>query len=175
MVFSDKHKNTPPTTPVIPSQSHAEAEFKNWLKQNDIRSFTDYEGLAWGLSLKLVDIPATPPQAWGRQVRLDLRADLGKDHYIEIGLIDPAKDKRLLTMLGDRLITIKLKTQTLDLRRDQEVATQLSEWLPTIRSALERRSYVTEKKRMLHTWLNRSMSFAGSSLRPAIADPSDRL
>lgn len=149
-----------PSKPVISSSSAAEAEFQYWLRENRIHEVIDQAGTPWRVEIKVFQGPSPTFEAgsfW--RISLGLEAKVTASRLLAGGSFDPELDARLLKMLGDSEVCIKLKPRIWSGRQIEVLRMQVIESLRSLRSAIESQSFHGVKRRVCGEWLDQRCLF----------------
>ena len=145
----------PPKRPVISTQTAATAELKRWLEESCLSSFLDGDGQAWSLGLKVSRIPDPATKSgllWA--VRIELKARVSGLDLLATGVLCPDKDHRLLTLIGEDLVTMATKPSVYQANHEAEARQILAQALPQLKESLSRQSLVGVKRDLVGRWVD---------------------
>jgi len=144
-----------PSRPVVKSQLSAEHEFRVWLRENSFERVKDKDGQEWQVTL---DSNLQPDGSW--LIKVALSADVDGSGFVRTGILKSDDDARLLEMLEDQLIPLRMRPR--EYRADDEEAVQeiLAAALPALRDEIRQSSLVELKRTLISRWVDARCAFS---------------
>jgi hypothetical protein len=149
-----------PSKPVITSLTAAEAELQHWLRENQFKEIKDQAGILWQLQLDVHQGPSPSFESgafW--RIILSVQTKVTATQLLMTGTFDSVGDARLLKMLDESIICIKLKPRTLCGHQLDQLRMALMETLGALRVFLESHSFHDVKRRICGEWLDQRCLF----------------
>jgi hypothetical protein len=144
-----------PTRPVVKSLASAQAEWDQWLAQNQIDFLRDSDGIDWKLIMKFEQLPSEIDRHRGKWVTtLQLGIDLPVAKLVETGTLDAESDARLLGLAGDGLVPLRMKKLQYEASGENEMRDILSRVLPELRENFRKTSLHHVKRDLLGRWID---------------------
>jgi len=99
-----------PSKPVISTASQVDRQLSIWLKENDLKHIEDSDGLVWNMSVTVIEKPDENDlhsALW--RLTFDLKVDVPVESFIKTNVLDEMDDARLIELIGDRLVPLRMK------------------------------------------------------------------
>jgi hypothetical protein len=155
-----------PKRPVVRSLMGAITEVKTWLRENQLDQVRDGEGLVWTLEVKAaqVDDPQDPRKVlW--QLRIALTTQVDAATLVKTGLLSPAKDDRLLALLGDGTVDLAMKPLIYKAPSEDAAKALLADVLPQLKASFLRSSLAEVKRHLIGRWVDEQGRFGAQPMR----------
>lgn len=149
--------------PVIPSLLSAQVQLNEWVEANTQKSLLDADGVEWQLSMETREVPnhrRSSGLLW--EVAVHLTAKLGQNELIETGVLKPTEDDRLLSMIGEEVITFVVKPKVFSADSMQAAKTKLSEVMPGLKKTFRTSHLNTIKRGLVERWIEDRAKFHSS-------------
>ena len=149
-----------PTRPVIKSIISAQAEWDTWLHENHFRILQDAEGLEWRLELETQQLP-DPKDRHGTLwvLTLMMTSDVDVETFIRTGTLDSENDLRLIGMLRDKKIPLRMKPMIYEAHGIKEAKDLLARILPELRENIAESGLNEIKRGLIGRWLEGQTQF----------------
>ncbi|MFW7379351.1 MAG: hypothetical protein ACOH5I_11125 [Oligoflexus sp.] len=150
-----------PSKPVISSLSAAEAEFRLWLQENHFQTLTDAAGFVWRLLIRVSEGPAPTDRSkpyWDVDFKIVAKPEM--QVLVETGTFDQQSDARLLRLLGDEKVPMRLIEQKIQGHKFEQVRMELAETIRKYRNIINSKTFHAEKRKICSRWLNHHQLFS---------------
>lgn len=155
-----------PSKPVIKSLTGAQAEWENWLLNNNFQFLRDGDGIDWRVSMAFEQLPSEIDQHQGKWIAtLQIDADLPISKLIETGTLDAEQDDRLIILAGSGNIPLRMRRLRYEAQGENEMRETLVRVLPELRENFGKTSLHEVKRTLLGRWVE---SLAGFGQREAL-------
>lgn len=145
----------------VPSHAGAEAEAKAWVEANSYAQLRDGAGLVWVLTISVLLVAdKEDPKALDRQVEVNLAVDVTAAELISTGTLDSKTDSRMIQLLGDEHLPLRLRGLHFTVPTDQEVQRQLGERLPAFRERFRTSDFHESKRLLIGRFLDQRSLFS---------------
>lgn len=152
----------PPKRPVISSQAAALSEIRRWQRENQLEVVRDGDGLVWTLSIRLQQIPdPSDPRGMLCRLKIGFKAMVSAEDFLNTGTLDPEKDRRLLSLIGDATLKLSMKPATYTNSNEEAAKATLIDVLPKLTAQFRLRQLGDVKRRLLHRWVDERCRFGG--------------
>jgi hypothetical protein len=142
-------RDRPPKRPVVTSLAGALTEVRRWLEENQLHAVKDGDGLAWDLGVTATQIPEpNNPRGLLWQLNLDLKTRVTTRQLVDTATLDRTKDARLIDLIGDEAIELKMRPITYKAPTEDAAKALLAEVLPKLKASFAK-STLSEVKRAL--------------------------
>jgi len=111
-----------PSKPVISTLSQVDRQLGFWIKENNLKSIEDSDGLVWNLDISVSEKPAENDlhtASWS--LTFCLKAEVSVASFIDTGALDEVEDSRLIELIGERIVPLRMKP-TVRIAQDEEHA-----------------------------------------------------
>ena len=146
--------------PVVPSHLSALAQVERWLVENRFDRLPDADGLTWRLVVHVDHVPVGARRL-GFQIRLEVVAHVTAPDLIATGTLAPTTDGRLVELLGEDRVTLRMRPETHMAASEDDARTRLSELLPAMRDRLAATSLHLVKRRLVGRHVNERCRMGG--------------
>jgi hypothetical protein len=149
-----------PSKPVIKSLTSAQAEWENWLSQNNFEFMRDGDGIDWQVAMTFDQLPSEIDRHKGKWIAtVQLGIDLSVSKLIESGTIDPDQDERLIFLAGTGKIPLRMKKLRYEALGENEMRDVLVRILPELRENFRKTSLHSIKRNLVNRWVDGLASF----------------
>lgn len=150
----------PPSRPVIKSVISAQAEWENWLRQNNFEFFRDGDGLEWQVTMTFGQFPSQSDKGPARWVTtLQIAVDVSISALVGTGTFDPIEDARLVAMSAGRTIPLRMRRLQYEANTEGEMRETLVQVLPELRENFRKTSLHDVKRALVGRWIEGLMVF----------------
>lgn len=150
----------PPSRPVIKSVISAQAEWENWLRQNNFEFFRDADGVEWRVTMTFAQLPGQVEKGSSRWVTtLEIGVDLPISALISTGTLDSDEDARLIGLAGDHLIPLRMRRVQYEAASEGEMRETLVQALPELRENFRKTSLHEVKRSLVGRWIEGMLMF----------------
>ena len=150
----------PPSRPVIKSVISAQAEWENWLRQNNFEFFKDADGLDWRVSMTTDQLPNEASPGKGRWITvLQIGVDCPISAMVETGSFDPVEDARLIGLASERPIPLRVRRLQYEANSESEMRDTLVRALPELRENFRKTSLHEVKRALVGRWVEGARLF----------------
>ena len=157
-------RNTTPTKPVIPSQNSANRSASDWLQMNDNHHVNDLTGQRWDLNIAAAERPDHCDHRKALyHLEISLETVISAKLLIETGVLDEDADKRILSLLGEDLIPIKMRPISQVLPSLEASRNWVFEHIQKLRKDMKTDAYSEVKKSLISRYLDQKMAFGGKA------------
>jgi hypothetical protein len=144
-----------PTKPLIKSLASAQAEWDEWLAQNLYDFIRDGDGMDWRLIMKFDQLPSELDRHQGKWVAtLRFGIDVPVKTLVDTGTLDREADARLIKLLGDSLVPLRMRQLTYETSSENEMREMMSRVLPELRENFRKTSLHQVKRDLVGRWLD---------------------
>jgi hypothetical protein len=151
-----------PKKPVVMSKASAQAEWDEWLAQNIYDFVRDGDGMDWRLIMQFDQLPSELDRHQGRWVAtLKFGLDTPVKTLIDTGTLDVEADARLIELLGDSLVPLRMRQMTYEAASENEMRETMSRVLPELRDNFRKTSLHLIKRDLIGRWVE-SLSVFGT-------------
>lgn len=155
----------PPSRPVIKSVISAQAEWENWLRQNNFEFFMDADGLDWRVSMMSDQLPNETNPGAGRWITtVQIGVDVPIKALVETGSFDPVEDARLIDLASDRPIPLRVRRLQYEANSESEMRETLVRALPELRENFRKTSLHEVKRALVGRWVEGARIFGQGHL-----------
>jgi len=154
-----------PTRPVISSLSTSEREIRAWIAENNIDQIIDGDGQQWQLQVAVLQKPSPADLHAGIwEVVFKLSAEIAAAEFVKTGVLDAEKDARLLDLIGDRAVCLKMRPVTRVANSLEEARVEFIGAALELRKKIQSSSLIAVKRGLIARWIDRECYF-GASLK----------
>ncbi len=149
--------------PVIRSQSSAELEFKNGIERNDLRQLTDQDQQTWQVHIEMLQTfsPETlKKEFW--EIKIHTDCEIGLKDFLSTKVLNPQHDQRLLELLGDHKIYIKMNPLILHAHTYDEARSLLANTFLNLKEKFSQSNLKDMKKKYIEQYIEKSCQFGFS-------------
>lgn len=144
-----------PSKPVIKSLTSAQAEWDNWLLQNNFELMRDGDGLDWRVAMTFEQLPSELDRHKGKWIAtIQLGVDIPMKRLIETGTIDPGQDNRLIFLAGEGAIPLRMKKLRYEALGENEMRETMTRVLPELRDNFRKMSLHEVKRNLIGRWVD---------------------
>ena len=152
--------DNPPSRPVIKSVISAQAEWENWLRQNNFEFFRDGDGLEWRVSMTFEQLPGQSSKGSTRWVTsIQIGVDVRISDLVATGTFDAVEDERLVVMASDRTIPLRMRKLQYEANSEGEMRESLVQALPELRENFRKTSLHEVKRTLVGRWIEGILVF----------------
>lgn len=157
----------PPSRPVIKSVISAQAEWENWLRQNNFEFFRDADGLEWRVSMSFEQLPAQADRGAARWVTsLQIGVDVTMATLVDTGTFDPEDDARLIDLASNRAIPLRMRKVQYETNSEGDMRETLVQALPELRENFRKTSLHEVKRSLVGRWIENLTVFGHDQSLP---------
>jgi hypothetical protein len=152
--------NNLPSRPVVKNQISAQADWDRWLYENHFKKLYDGDGLEWNLIINTQQLP--DEQDWHQAkwiATYELIADVSAETFIKTGTLDATEDARIIHLIGERLVPLRMKRTSNEARGEKEAKDLLTKLLPDLRDSLSQMSLMEVKRSLIGRWVDETALF----------------
>lgn len=149
-----------PRKPLIKSNASATQELLDWVAANDYQHYVDCDGLVWnmGIHSQIYPDPQNPHgQLW--RMEYTLSTSLNREKIQALNLLNLEKDKRLLDLIGDGVIPLAMKPQTLEAPHLDGARARLAEEVKKVRKNIKMPVMRQIKLDLIYRWIEDQQAF----------------
>jgi hypothetical protein len=144
----------PPSKPVIKSLTSAQAEWDNWLLQNNFEFMRDGDGIDWRVVMTFEQLPSDLDRHKGKWVAtIQVSIDLPMKRLVETGTLDPEQDGRLIFLAGTGQIPLRMKKLRYEAPGENEMRETMARVLPELRDNFRKLSLHEVKRNLVCRWV----------------------
>jgi len=145
----------PPSRPVIKSTISAQAEWENWLRQNNFEFFRDADGLEWRVMMTFEQLPGQSDRGPGRWITgLQISLDVTIADLVSTGTFDPDHDARLIALASTQIIPLRMKRLQYEAQSEGDMRETLVRVLPELRDNFRKTSLHQVKRDLVGRWID---------------------
>lgn len=149
-----------PSRPVVVSTVSAQAEWEHWLLENHFQRLLDGDGLDWNLEIDVQQLPDDQDRHSSRWIAtLYLKADVNAEMFITTGTIDADDDQRLIALIGDRDVPLRMKPVVHEARGEKDAKDMLVRILPELRENIAKSKMRDIKRGLICRWIDEQAAF----------------
>lgn len=158
-------KDLQPKRPVVTSLAGALTEARRWLEENQFDQVKDGDGLPWSLKLQVSQVPEPKnPKGVLWELKLHLSALVMAPLLIETGTLDALKDSRLLEMIGNESIELKMRPLVYRAPHEDAAKTLLADILPKLKASFAKSSLSEVKRALVGRYVDDRCRFGGGTI-----------
>ncbi len=156
----NKDNDRTPSKPLIVSASSAHQHLAFWLRENNLSTIEDRDGLVWELLISSETLPSTTDPHAG-EVHLTIAAILRVDApgLVATKTLDAHTDTRLLALIGDDRITLHLRPVHHVAKSLEDARLFLTQAIPEIKTTLNGGNLADIKRQLIGRWLDKKQVF----------------
>lgn len=149
-----------PSKPVIKSLTGAQAEWDNWLLNNNFQFLRDGDGVDWRVTMTFEQLPSEIDRHQGKWIAtVQIGADLPVAKLIETGTFDPEQDGRLIALAGEGMIPLRMRRLRYEALGENDMRETLVRVLPELRENFGKTSLHEIKRALVGRWTDGLSSF----------------
>jgi hypothetical protein len=157
----------PPSRPVIKSVISAQAEWENWLRQNNFEFFRDGDGLEWRVSMTFEQLPSQSDKGPARLVTsLQIGVDVSMSNLVSTGTFDADDDSRLIEIASGRTIPLRMRRVQYEANSEGDMRDTLVRALPELRENFRKTSLHEVKRSLVGRWIESLLVFGHEQSLP---------
>lgn len=143
-----------PSKPVIKSSIGAQAEWENWLSNNNFQLMRDGDGVDWRINMTFEQLPSELDRHKGKWVAtVQIGVDVSVSKLLETGTLDPEQDGRLIVLAGSGLVPLRMKKLRYEALGENEMREVLAKVLPELRENFRKTSLHEVKRGLFCKWV----------------------
>lgn len=149
-----------PSKPVITSLTQANRELALWMRENNVSSFADADGLLWTLKVKVSENPAkddTKRRHW--RISFKITAQPNAEEFLRTGTLDSEHDARLIAMLADRRVPLHMRPFEASANSIEEARTVFAQSVVDLRTRLSKQSLHDTKRHLISRFVDEQAQF----------------
>lgn len=159
--------DSPPSRPVVKNSVSAQAEWENWLYQNNFEYFRDADGLDWSVKTSFEQLPSNFDRRAGRWVAtVEVALDVSMLALIETGTFDKDDDARFIGLVGKDLIPLRMRKIQYEAMSENAMRDTMAQALPELRENFRKTSLHDVKRTLVVRWIEGRMTFGKGELDP---------
>lgn len=140
----------PPKRLAVPSRVGAQAELDYWLAENRLKTIRDRDGLEWHLAVAVDQTAdAKDPKGLVWRIRLKARAKAQPTELVATGVLDAARDARLIELLGEEPVELSMKPLVYIADNEESARLLVADELPKLRQDLASGSLLAVKRQLV--------------------------
>lgn len=149
-----------PSRPIVKSTVGAQAEWEYWLYENHFQRIMDGDGLDWHLEMSVHQLPDREEMRGGVVVlTLQLGVDVKVDQFVSTGTLDPQEDERMISMIGDRWVPLRMRPIVHEAKGEAQAKELLATILPELRENIGKSKMRDIKRGLIGRWLDEQAAF----------------
>lgn len=149
-----------PSKPVIPSFMGAVAQANQWLREHRHDEIYDADGLAWALKISTKQLPSrlnTKGTLW--EITLSISAEVTASGFVASGTLDPARDQRLIHLIGDAAVPLAMRPVQYMAESDDAARKILSEAVQALAEDIKSKSMHPLKRSLIGRYIDQKSQF----------------
>ena len=156
-----RNRDTKPTRPVVTTLLSALNEIEHWMEENQFRAILDGDGQMWDLDIEVVQVPnPKDPHGLLWQATVRLSAAVSTETFIDNGVLDRVKDERLVALVGDAEVPIRLAPSVYTAGSEEEMRQVIASVVPKLKAHFMKNSFYDIKRRLIGRFVDESCRFA---------------
>lgn len=152
-------------SPLIFSAFSAEREAEEWLVAGQVRRFEDAVGGVW-MTEATEDFVPSPlrPESAERRLWITHLLTASAADLVRQGVCDSSGDERLLQLLGDRSLQVRMKAKPIQAAGPDAMRIKLTQYFDVARVKIKGADFILEKRRALESLVRSVCSFGGREI-----------